>query len=464
MKKIKNKSIFFLLAALILVSFSGCSSKPVAPASRVSLEVWGLFDSQDAYGKIFEAYKALNPVVANITYRKLTPDTYRNDIVEALAMGQGPDIILIQNNWLPSFKNMLAPAPAEIINEQKMKNNFVDVVANDFIDQGSVYAVPLSVDTLALYYNKDLFNAAGIIFPPSNWNDFLADSKKLTKTDSQGQLIQSGAAMGTAININRPTDILVNLMMQNGTEMTDAKNGEVTFNSGSSSLTGGVGNPGKNALDFFVQFARRNSPYYCWNNNMHYSIDAFSEQKLAMMFNYYYQKEAVSAKSPKLNFEIVPMPQLPDTQPVTYASYWGFGVLKNKTSAKPGNVTNDIRIKEAWKLLSFLTIKPEVSADAAASSGSKKNMPPANFDAAKAYLEKTPMPAARRDLIELQKDDPKLGVFAMQNLIAKNWYQKDPQAIEGVLLEMINQINKGQFKTDEGLGFAVKKINQLIGQ
>jgi ABC-type glycerol-3-phosphate transport system substrate-binding protein len=462
MLKFKNKKkiLIISLLSLAVLFFSGCSSKPVAPESRVKLEVWGLFDNQTDYEKNFKGYQALNALVGSIQYRKMTPETYRDDIIEALAAGQGPDIILIQNNWLPSFKDKLAPSPAEILGEQKMKKNFVDVVISDFVDDGKTYAVPLSVDTLALFYNKDFFNEAGIIFPPKNWEEFVGDSKKLTRLDRTGQIIRAGAALGTAQNIYRPADILFNLMMQNGTEMGDPSKDEVTFDSGRTGSATVQGSPGRNALDFFVQFSRRSSPYYSWNANMHNSVDAFAEGKLAMMFGYHYQKEAIIAKSPKLNFDIAPLPQLPDTLPVTYANYWGFAVLQNKNAG--GNVPNDIRIREAWKLLSFLATRPDGSAQALAVGGSTKGAPPADYDPTKAYLQNNPAPAARRDLIELQKDDLELGVFAMQNLIAKSFRQKNPEVIESVTLEMIDQINRGQLTTSEALGFAVKKINQLM--
>jgi len=91
------------------------------------------------------------------------------------------------------------------------------------------YGVPLSVDSLGLYYNKDLFNAAGITSPPRDWNEFADISKKLTKFDVSNQIVVSGTAMGTAYNINRSTDILNLLMLQSQTEMVDSISGQAVF-------------------------------------------------------------------------------------------------------------------------------------------------------------------------------------------------------------------------------------------
>jgi len=79
-------------------------------------------------------------------------------------------------------------------------------------------------------------------------------------------------------------------------------------------------------------------------------------------------------------------------------------------------------------------------------------------------LEKTKKPAARRDIIEIQKNDARIGVFAEQNLIAKNWYQADTEAIEAILAEMIDQVNRGQFTPGEAIKSASAKVSQLMGK
>ncbi len=199
--KSKNKfriAVAFL-AVFTLIFLSGCGLKS-SPEKRypVKLEIWGLFDDSDAFYSIFDAYRKVNPNVLDISYKKLSPDTYKKELVEALASGQGPDIFLIQNTWLSGFQDKITPVTPDILTEQKFRSDFVDVAAADFVDQGKIYAVPLSVDTLGLYYNKDLFNQAGITAPPATWNDFVEDVKKLTKVGGTGLIQQAGAAIGTA--------------------------------------------------------------------------------------------------------------------------------------------------------------------------------------------------------------------------------------------------------------------------
>lgn len=460
------KAAFFILAVLGLATLSGCGcSQQAGPQYRVSLEVWGFGDDSYTFDKIFENYKKLNPTVTRISYKKLTVDTYKKELIDALASGQGPDIFLIHNDWLPSFSDKITPAPVEILNEQKFRQDFPDVVSFDFLDQGKAWAVPLSVDSLALYYNKDLFNAAGIATPPKDWDQFVDDVSKLTEVDSTGEIIRSGAALGTAYNINRSTDILNLLMFQNGTEIADS-NGSIVLGQGKR-VNGETTVPAENALSFYDSFAKSGSSHYTWNKNMHYSIDAFSEGQVAMMFNYSWNIKTIENKAPKLNFAVAPVPQFKGSLPANYANYWGYAVAKNKTintdpsanNSNSANVTDDIRVAEAWRLLAFLTTKSSTSIQTQSTVGQASVT---NYDPAAEYLKATGNPAARRDLIETQKTDPNIGVFATDNLIAKSWKKTDPEAAEAMFAETVDQVNLGKVTANEAIATLSRRIAQLM--
>ena len=453
-----TKKVMVLVSLLVAATiFSGCGCKQKVATYKVNLEIWGVADDSDAYSEIISNYRKLNKNIGDITYKKKDFTTYRSELLDAMASGKGPDIIMIHNTWMSGFSNKIVPAPKEILNEQIYRKNFVDVCAADFIDKGDIYAVPLTVNSLALYYNKDLFNAAAITSPPKTWDDFSNDVIKLTHVDSMGAISQSGAAMGTAYNINRSTDILNLLMFQNNVAMSN--------DVGGGGFSDGAGS--RNALDYYTQFARTNSSVYSWNPSMHYSSDAFSEGNLAMMINYSWQIPTIKNKAPKLNLGIAEVPQFTSASPSNYANYWAYAVVGNKQitpEARAAGVTPDIRVTEAWRFLTYLTTKAEapVAATNTASnpSGLGKTTDP-NFDPADNYLKKTDQPAARRDLLEKQKTDPELGPFAFGNLIAKSWKQSDSTAIESIMAEMIDQVNKGAAGISDALSRASVRIKSL---
>ena len=70
-----------------------------------------------------------------------------------------------------------------------------------------------------MFYNKDLFNTAGIATPPKTWDEFISVIRKLSAKDKFGNLTKSGAAIGAADNVNNAADILSLLMMQTGAKM-----------------------------------------------------------------------------------------------------------------------------------------------------------------------------------------------------------------------------------------------------
>lgn len=442
-----------LVVALMMLTLSGCGLRDETSSYVVNLEIWGVFDDTDAYQETITAYRNLNPHV-RITYRKFPVDTYRQDVLDALAAGNGPDIFLVRNSWTPAFSDKIVAAPAKMIDERTFRDAMVDVAADDFVSDGAVFGVPLSVDSLGLYYNKDLLGAAGIPAPPATWEEFSEDVRLLTRIDSFGNITQSGAAFGTSENINRSTDVLNALFLQNGLELPLGKSGYLRL----------ATSAGSNALDFYTQFASPTSMLYSWNPRMHYSIDAFYEGTAAMMVNYSWHHETIKRKNSKLNFAVAPLPQISGKQPFNFANYWGFVVAKNKQA--PEETTDKdafetARRHEAWEFLKFLAFPNNGTVTLSNAFSDASQSFSVQYDPAKEYLARTKKPAARRDLAGGQHADPILGPFADGNLIARNWYQIDPESIESILADAITSVNLGEASSNQALSTAENRINQL---
>ncbi len=462
------KHIAGILPLLLLSSgalfLSGCG-KQAPPAYQVGLEVWGVFDDTDAYQEALGAYReAAGAHVSSVSYRKMSDETYREDLLNAFAEGNGPDVFLIRNSWLPLFRNLIAPAPAYQVSEKEFRDAFVDVAANDLVVDGNVYGAPLSVDSLALYYNKSLFNAAGITAPPSTWDELVEDAGLLNSVDEYGNITRSAIALGTAKNINRSTDILLALATQYGLRPMRSTDG---FSDGISLSS----EPMRQALSFYTGFSDIGSDRYSWNADRHYSIDAFYEGDLAMMINYSWQIDAIRRKNAKLDFGTAPLPQLSGANPSNYANYWMFVVAKNKAAPTadqqkitfPVDRYGDIRIHESWQFLHYLTF-PHPDASIVLRNAIDPTLSlgvPIPFDPAKSFLKKTGQPAARRDLIEAQKNDPFLAPFSTGNLIAKDWRVGEVEQAESVLADTIESVNRGERTVESALSSADGRIQPI---
>jgi len=427
--------IALIAGGIIILLFIVNAIWPKKTVKPAYLLIWGVYDDESAFKAQIEEYSKANKTIT-IKYEKKNPATYEEDLMRAFAENKAPTIFMIHNTWLPKYKNLLSELPdalaKEILPFETFRNSFVDVVEKDFSENGKIYALPLYVDTLAMYYNKDFFNSAGISEPLETWDDLILNIDGLIKKDKWGQIIRAGVAMGTAENVNRATDILSLLMLQGGTKMISDDRKRTTFQE-SIRIDEKYYYPGQEALRFYTDFANPAKRIYTWNKQMPYSIDAFIQGKTAIMFNYSHQIPVIKDRAPYLNFGIAPMPQVKDRAfDVNYANYWGFAVAK-----KAKSLENDRITQEAWRFLVFLTQQ----------KGSKT------------YLEKTKKPTARKDLVGWQKDHPELGVFAMQSLTAKSWYQVDNLKIENIFSNAIDSVILGSATVEKAIDAAATQMN-----
>lgn len=414
-----------VVAIVIVLLIFGFIKAP--KASPATLKIWGLDDEGD-FQELLANYKKENKHIT-IIYEKKSLADYETELINAFAADRGPDIWLIHNTWLPKHKDKIKELPNELLSFSDFRNNFVEVVEKDLTDENKIYALPLYVDTLALFYNKDILNSAGIPLPPDTWEELIADLDNLVQRNQWGGIEQAGAALGTAENIDHSTDILALLMLQNGTKMINEDKESATFDE-SIYAEGKTYQPGQDALRFYTDFSNPSKRTYTWNRQMSYSLDAFIEGKVVMMFNYSNQIPAIKDRAPYLNFGISPMLQIKARNfDIDYANYWAFTVSK-KTRV----------IQEAWKFILYLSQKEN----------------------AKKYLEIANRPVARRDLVNWQKDDLELGVFAKQSLSAQTWCQVDPSAIETIFANAIESVVLGRANVTKAIRAAADQVTLLM--
>ena len=429
------KKLFIIILVLVFLIGSGFGCRDPYEKEEITLTFWNLWDDSGQWKDLIEEYERDNPNI-KIRYYKKNFLEYEEELLGALAAGKGPDIFVVNNSWMPRYSDKINPISQELITdsqklitERKFKEQFVDVAYYDFVFDGKIYAVPFSVDTLALYYNKDFFNTVGIPEPPKTWEEFKDAVERLTEIDQYGNITRAGAAIGTAKNVNRSTDIVSLLMLQSGVQMTNSKNSAATFNQGIE-ISGKDYLPGLTALRFYTDFANVSKRVYTWNPRMHYSIDSFYEGKAAMMFNYSYHIPTIKAKAAKLNFGVAPIPQISGSEvDVNYANYWANAV--SSLSPYP---------TEAWDFILFVAQKENLEK----------------------YLTETEKPTARRDLVIKQIDDIYLGVFAEQALTAQSWRQVDDKRIESIFADMIESVVLGQVTAEEAIELAATHVNRLM--
>jgi ABC-type glycerol-3-phosphate transport system substrate-binding protein len=451
----------FLLLAFLFTSGQGCggpSAAELQSATPVTLTVWEVFDDEDSLRPAMNAYRTIHPNVS-FAFRKMRIAEYQDDLLRAFAEGTGPDIFAVHNTWLGEFKSLIAPLPKTLsipyteikgtikqekittlkeevsITPAQVRRDFVDVVAADLVmpyqpnpkavSEERIFGLPLSVDTLALYYNKDLLNAANLAEPPKTWDQFQQAVIALTSVGPNNAILESGAALGTSQNVERAFDILSLLMMQNGTPMVDERGASnISFVNRDTRTQ-----PGADAVRFYTDFANPLKEVYAWNASQPGSFDAFASGKAAFFFGYSYHHPLLKARSPKLDFAVAALPQIAGGRTVNYANYWAQTVSKATKNAT-----------WAWDFVQFATKAEQVGN----------------------YLKAAVRPTARRALINSQVNDETIGVFVSQLLTAKSWYRGSDAAVaEQAFLDLIDAAVAGREIEDE-IRTAESKVNQTL--
>lgn len=122
-----------------------------------------------------------------------------NKILTATTSGQGPDVVNIGNTWSSSLQatGALVEWDDAMMNKLGGAARFESAALQTTGMEGAApVAIPLYTKVYQLYYNKKLFEKAGVTRPPATWKDFVATGKKLTKdTDGDGKPDQWGLGL-----------------------------------------------------------------------------------------------------------------------------------------------------------------------------------------------------------------------------------------------------------------------------
>src|SRR3989344_1603423 len=380
---------------------------------EIELEIWGFEDDEDILKDILTRYSEEIEPRIKVKYLKKDFKTYKQDLINALAAGKSLDIFSLKNTWIEEHKDKLLPLPEGEVDftTSDFRRTFIDSVQSGLVIDGKIAGLPLFADNLALFYNKDHFNAAGLASPPQNWDDTVAFAKKLTKYSSGGDIERSGLALGSYANVAHSFEIISALFLQSGDKIIDRESGEISLS---------AKNAG-NAIAFFTSFSNPKKNAYFWNGRLPNSLDAFAQNKASMALGLAEDAETIKLKNPRLNFGIAPLPQIVNSdRKSTYSSY----VFKAVSKMSENSV-------EAWKLLLYLS----------------------NKENSKQYIELTRRPPARRDLISSVPNS--LGAFYAQALYSEDWPVPEETAGLEIFKDVIESIETGKTSTD----FAVEQLS-----
>lgn len=426
--------ILGIFAISILVGMLAFSGKlPFLPTSQNEVNygtvtVWGTFPANMMQSVIADRLRGNKAVTIN--YVEKRKETFAADFVEALAAGRGPDLFLIAQDEILRNLNKIALIPYTAVTERDFKNTFIEEGEMFFRPEGIV-ALPMTVDPVVMYWNRDILTNAGIVAPPTKWIELYSMVPKVVVRNQNGDISRSLASLGEYRNVLHAKELLSILVMQAGGSIVENQNGTLVANL-TTAATLGAQNPAMQAVTFFTQFSRSDKDSYSWNRSLPYSRSMFEAGDLALYFGYASEYQAIKQKNPHLNFDVAVMPQADQANvKITFGRIQGFAMVKTSSN-----------LQGAMQAALLLSNKDMVEGMALAA-----NLPP-----------------VRRDLLVNHPADAVQSVFYDSALITRAWQDPSPLETDLLLQGMIDDIGSGRLKISQALSVAQSSINKLLQQ
>lgn len=189
-------------AMLLAGLMAGVSSFAATSANAVEIEYWQyVFDTRvDAMNQLIQRFQEENP---GITVKQTTFPyaDYQTRLVAATMARSGPDVVQLFYGWTDQFVRgrVIQPLSSETFPHDEIESEFFPIVSAMKRD-GEYYGLPTAVRSLALFYNKNLFEEAGLDpeAPPTTLEELVAAAKAIAQTDAAGNMSTAGMTLDMA--------------------------------------------------------------------------------------------------------------------------------------------------------------------------------------------------------------------------------------------------------------------------
>lgn len=194
-KFIKSFAMVFFAGAALMSA--GCGGDQAADGTSIKVAYWGGPEEMQIMQTLIDDWKVDHPDV-EVRLEHTPFSAYVSRLLTRIAGGVAPDIMAIEVNLFPRLlsKGAFSSLQSYIDNDPEFDiNEFFPTVVDRFSLNGEVYAIPRDTAPFAcVFYNKTLFDEAGIPYPNDewSWDDLLRVSQQLTKKADNGRVTQYG--------------------------------------------------------------------------------------------------------------------------------------------------------------------------------------------------------------------------------------------------------------------------------
>lgn len=365
----KQKRLFSLLSALLVMALllAACPA-PAAPATTsggeapaaaeapapaeaaaeapaeaasdevVTIEYWQYnFEARvTAMDQLIEMFEAENPNIKVVHNADIPYAEFRDKIAASVPAGVGPDVATLFYGWQSAWidAGYLVPLPEDAFPPMSVDAEFSPMVQASFVD-GTLYTLPTAVRTLALFYNKDLMEAAGLDpnSPPTTLDELAEQAVACTQRDADGNLaIQGFVTDLSAQDHHWFREVLVRQF--GGVPYSD--DGRTVMYNDDAGLQAW-----NYLLAFKTELETGDTSLFDGSTN------AFVAGKVCFHVDGSFRLGTLASNAPDMNFGVVELPTHNGIQS-TFGSYWTHGITKKAAE-------DQARFDASVKFLQFIT-------------------------------------------------------------------------------------------------------------
>lgn len=279
--------------------------------------------------ELAQEFEAANPNI-KIDFQSIPYNDYFQKIGPSLEAGSGPDVFQIPGPLVREFygRGQLTPVPEDVYTGSDIEKDFVPWTVQLLKQEGKYVGLPTDVQPFLVFYNDDLFKAAGL--DPSKdletWEDVTNAADKLTKRDGD-TLMQAGISVAT--NTYQWYWAMISTLSDKG--VVDENTLKVTYDNDQ-------GVAGWRWLTELVTKHKVDSPEFLKDQ------DKFALGKAAIDAHEYTYSGNLKLTAPDLHYSVHLPPHAPGRAKATVGTHWSYVV--SSQSKHPS---------EAWAWIKFLT-------------------------------------------------------------------------------------------------------------
>lgn len=430
-------AFFGVMAVVGLIAFSKSDTKskgdPVLAGAQGNVEIWGQFPDSAGLAKVLSEFNVQFEGNFTISYQYHDPKTFDRDIVEALASGRGPDVLLLPDDLILRHSDKIDMIPYVSVPPAVFSANYIQA-AEIYMREGGLVALPFAIDPIVMYWNRDIFTNASVTLIPQYWDEFTALTPKLTKKNIKtADITQSAIAFGEYENIDHAKDILAMLFLQVGNPIVKIQVGKPVATVVSTS-DGSKFVPDQDvifALRFFMDFSNPVKNIFTWNRAKSSSQNEFINGNLAILLDYSSAYNAIAKKNPHLNFAVAQVPQPRGTKAeVTFGRVHGLAVLKSSRN----------------KQTAFIAVQRLLI----------------DQNAAKDFAAAYDLPPVRRDLLAIKPTDAALSVFYDAAIRSRTWLDPKPEVTDKAFKDMVESISSGRLDVSKSVATLNAELSSAL--